>query len=907
MIFTERQITVHKGKSTINEPVILYRGDYEVSIKFTIMESKFRFKSGVNLVDSEKASHGQLAILAPYGGNVFSEIVKCEDGTVTFTLTKEMIDQLEEVGLYSFQIRLFDYYRESRVSIPPVEFGIEVREPVASEDHDNTVNEAIVGYSIAKVVDPSKENVGDTFDANGNYNKTDWETGDRISEGKLNKIEDALDKINQNEKNDVAALDKRVTNNFNTLNSTKADVGASISVSQINKNLGKIDQTYLSDDLIQQIAGNAAVNAVPADDSITKSKMTYDSIYYDNFIGFEQDPRYNLIDVDNLNTKGFYREADGKWHNDNSYGSTGFIRIDPNVTYYVKTAGHITLWDESFNFIPGGKVNNGLLVLPSEGAERVRYVNSALLLREAGDKYITANPALPLMSRYSHPKLLLNIDNIDMDTVRIDCEHANFIDKEAPTRNLFNKYEASTTYFYDASTGIKTPNKKYCATNFMPVDYTKEYIGSTGGHITYWDADKNFLFGNNGNSTAINGDSRVKYCVMTYDKDSIDTWMCVETNTTQGGYTKYESIVLKPYITITEDNLNSSISETLTKINKPVSKNNTDFIVRERTINLFNVDNMNMYGYYDPNNGAYTMIDNYGSSELIEVEEGEYYTISPKMGHVTFFDKDKKYVGGDNSTWIGPVPLGVKYISWVIHIPRKDQVNIVKGQTAPANFIPYYTYTLDETIKLPVSQIEQSELRGLKWNVMGDSISSISYANGHPYWYHLANQYDMTVRNYAKSGAWISKGGDQTISEVWETMNDDADMITVFAGTNDNLSVNPLGVMSDRTNTTFYGALHVLYSGLINKYPGKKIGIISIMSRSGYYPNDDSVWDKKNKAILEVAAYYNLPVFKAHEELGLSANIPIYREKYIEDGLHPNEAAHRDIIARRLKSWLESL
>ena len=213
MIFTERQITVHKGKSSINEPVILYRGDYEVSIKFTIMESKFRFKSGVNLVDSEKASHGQLAVLTPYGGNAFSEIVKCEDGSVTFTLSKEMIDQLEEVGLYSFQIRLFDYYRESRVSIPPVEFGIEVREPVASEDHDNEVGNAIVGYSIAKVVDGLNEDVPDTFDDNGNYNKTVWETGDRISEEKLNKIEDAIHVINQNE----GALNKQMTSNYNVL------------------------------------------------------------------------------------------------------------------------------------------------------------------------------------------------------------------------------------------------------------------------------------------------------------------------------------------------------------------------------------------------------------------------------------------------------------------------------------------------------------------------------------------------------------------------------------------------------------------------------------------------------------------------------------------------------------------
>lgn len=229
MIFTERQIIVRNGKSTINEPVILYRGDYEVSIKFTIIESKFRFKSGVNLVDSEKASHGQLAILTPYGDSVISEIVKCEDGTVTFTLSKEMIDQLEEVGLYSFQIRLFDYYRESRISIPPVEFGIEVREPVASEDHNNIVGEGIVGYAtakypISKVSDGLNEDYdGPTFDDDGQYNKTDWEIGDRISQGKLNKIEDALDKINKNEKKDVADLDKRVTNNFNVLDTMKAD------------------------------------------------------------------------------------------------------------------------------------------------------------------------------------------------------------------------------------------------------------------------------------------------------------------------------------------------------------------------------------------------------------------------------------------------------------------------------------------------------------------------------------------------------------------------------------------------------------------------------------------------------------------------------------------------------------
>ena len=336
MIFTERQITVRNGKSSIDAPVILYRGDFEVSIKFTIMESKFRFKSGVNLVDSEKASHGQLAILAPYGGNVFSEIVKCEDGTVTFTLTKEMIDQLEEVGLYSFQIRLFDYYRESRVSIPPVEFGIEVREPVASEDHDNEVNNAIVGYSIAKVVDGLNEDVPDTFDANGQYNKTNWKTGDRISQGKLNKIEDALDKINQNEKNDIAAMDKKVNSNFNVLDANKADKNEIFSM----KNMGQDVKEAMTGGSVAVVGKNTILN-----ENIVEGQITADKT---NFI-IDTRP---IVDVDAM-VNGYVIE-DGSIATQGSWITTGFIKIYKGVTYHI--VGHnkfFILYDISKNAITG--------------------------------------------------------------------------------------------------------------------------------------------------------------------------------------------------------------------------------------------------------------------------------------------------------------------------------------------------------------------------------------------------------------------------------------------------------------------------------------------------------------------------------------------------------------------------
>ena len=202
MIFTERTVTVRNGDASIDTPVILYRGDRKVEIRFKIMDVKFKFQSGDNIISSTNAASAQLAILNPNGSNAFTGITATDNGTVSFVITGEMIDQLEEVGTYSFHIRLFDEDLESRITLPEVKNGFEVREPITIEDDgideiDGIVGESMVGYSIVTEADALNEEGPDTFDSNGDYNKTIWRTGDRITERKLNKIEDAIDTINQ--------------------------------------------------------------------------------------------------------------------------------------------------------------------------------------------------------------------------------------------------------------------------------------------------------------------------------------------------------------------------------------------------------------------------------------------------------------------------------------------------------------------------------------------------------------------------------------------------------------------------------------------------------------------------------------------------------------------------------------
>lgn len=194
MIHTSRTVTVGKTESIINEPIVLYRGDREVEVEFAIVGSKFTFTNGGNVIQSTNATHGQLVVDTPTGENMFSEVTECHEGKVIFTITKEMIDELAEVGLYSFQIRLFDESQVSRVTIPPVYQGIEIRHPMAAEDETDLVDIGLVDYSVVRKND--YENVA-TFLPNGDYNKTNWEEHDVISRDRLNKVEDALYEINK--------------------------------------------------------------------------------------------------------------------------------------------------------------------------------------------------------------------------------------------------------------------------------------------------------------------------------------------------------------------------------------------------------------------------------------------------------------------------------------------------------------------------------------------------------------------------------------------------------------------------------------------------------------------------------------------------------------------------------------
>lgn len=143
-----------------------------------------------------------------------------------------------------------------------------------------------------------------------------------------------------------------------------------------------------------------------------------------------------------------------------------------------------------------------------------------------------------------------------------------------------------------------------------------------------------------------------------------------------------------------------------------------------------------------------------------------------------------------------------------------------------------------------------------------------------------------------------------------ETMDNEADLIFVFGGVNDYLHGNaPLGVFTDATPYTFYGACHTLMRSLIEKYPDKPIVFATPLHCIQEYeprPADKAPLSAYVAAIKETAAYYALPVLDLNAMSGLQPALPVMREMYVPDGLHPNDAGH-ERLAERIEAYLRAL
>ena len=191
----------------------------------------------------------------------------------------------------------------------------------------------------------------------------------------------------------------------------------------------------------------------------------------------------------------------------------------------------------------------------------------------------------------------------------------------------------------------------------------------------------------------------------------------------------------------------------------------------------------------------------------------------------------------------------------------------------------------------------------------------------------------MTFYNYGIIGSTMAYHESRDpMSRRYEELPDDADIITVMGGTNDIRNGIQLGTMNDRTDETYYGALHVVLGGLYKKYMidqdvtvGKSKKIVAItpikllQSSSAEQGGTGTLYDFEPwvNAVKEVASYYSIPVLDFYNLSGINPHLNEtiqgtvsgytgYYNPYITDGTHPTREGQA-IMANVLMGFLKTL
>ena len=212
------------------------------------------------------------------------------------------------------------------------------------------------------------------------------------------------------------------------------------------------------------------------------------------------------------------------------------------------------------------------------------------------------------------------------------------------------------------------------------------------------------------------------------------------------------------------------------------------------------------------------------------------------------------------------------------------------------------------------------KLQGKKINFLGDSITEGHGASSNEKCFVslIEKMAELGVaRNYGIGGTRIAiqngvdnlKWDTNAFTQRFDKMDDDADIVVVFGGTNDFGHGNaPIGTFTDRDPETFYGACHYLFAGLSRKYLGKPIVVITPLHRCSELERRENGLDLKDyvNIIREVAEYYSLYVLDLFKHGGIQPSIPAVKQAYMPDGLHPNDAGY-ELLAKKIMTFLEQI
>lgn len=254
-----------------------------------------------------------------------------------------------------------------------------------------------------------------------------------------------------------------------------------VAVSDINKNLGKLDQTFLSDNLLQQIAGTAPINAVPSKYSITRDKLAFNPL--------EGKLSKNLFNKNTAERGMYLRSDNGNTMVSADYFASDFIKVKPSTTYAIApihSMTRINFYTETFTFI-SGVLNTTTVTIPIN-AYYIRLASKLTMINTTQFEEGSAPTPYAEYGVFFDSSQVLDgafNGNVFKDKT-ITKEKLSFIPLEGVmSKNLFDETKVSTNTYLRTDSGVALPYDGVFSSDFIPIEPNTEYnVNATGSQLT---------------------------------------------------------------------------------------------------------------------------------------------------------------------------------------------------------------------------------------------------------------------------------------------------------------------------------------------------------------------------------------------------------------------------------------
>lgn len=243
-----------------------------------------------------------------------------------------------------------------------------------------------------------------------------------------------------------------------------------ISINDIDINKGKILPRHLSEEVLSAIAGNAPVNAVPADGSVTLKKTAFAS------------PGKNLFDKNRAETGKIVSIGDGAIFNNASYYVSDYIPVKPSTDYAFSELSDIVWFDSGKNYLSGSSFKQSLKSPVNANYMRVSGFLSLI------DKTQVETGVSPS----GYEPYAMKIDDKYIKKNKVSLLDTSFA---RPEKNLFDMTVASREKSLSINDGRSIYHVSYFTSDFIEVEGDRMFAFSNISDVAWYDKDYIFING----------------------------------------------------------------------------------------------------------------------------------------------------------------------------------------------------------------------------------------------------------------------------------------------------------------------------------------------------------------------------------------------------------------------------